>query len=113
MPTIRLQKKKPREVTYNKRAYQWVYNTPQWRRLRAAKLREDPICEECAKHGLTSITQEIHHRIPFEIMRTADEIELIAYDYDNLVSLCTPCHKEAHEELKGKKRLIPHHAEYR
>jgi len=114
MPTIKLPKKKPREVTYNKQAYQWIYNTPIWKRLRAEKFKANPVCEHCEKEGRVSITEEVHHRIPFEIMSSREQQQEVAYDRDNLVSLCMDCHKEAHRLLRGgKPNFIPPHAQYR
>lgn len=96
MPTINLGKKKPRERTYNKAAYQSVYNTPRWVAVRAAKVREDPLCEECLKEGLVRQVEEVHHIIPIDIDCIDEEL---VYGFDNLISLCIPHHKEAHRKL--------------
>ena len=108
MPTITLMKKKPREVTVNKAAYQSVYNTPQWKRLRKAKIKANPLCEECEKKGMTTIAREVHHIVPFDINGIDNDI---AYDYDNLICLCVDCHKEAHAKLH--KPFFPYNTEYR
>ena len=108
MPTITLMKRKPREVTVNKAAYQAIYNTPRWKKLRKAKIKANPLCEECEKKGITTAVAEVHHRIPFDINGIDYEI---AYDYDNLVSLCVECHKEAHAKLHRPQ--FPYNTEYR
>ena len=95
MAHIKLVKSK-RQVTVNKKEYQKVYNTRRWKDLRAAKIRNNPVCEECARKGKTTPAKEIHHIRPFEI----DNDLSLAYDYDNLISLCVECHKEAHEKLR-------------
>ena len=95
MARIKLIKSK-RPVTVNKREYQKVYNTRRWKDLRARKMADNPICEECERKGKTTPAKEVHHIIPFEI----DYDLSLAYDYDNLVSLCVECHKEAHEKLR-------------
>ena len=95
MPTIKLVKSH-RQVTVNKKEYQKVYNCRRWKELRAAKFADNPVCEECAKEGRTTPTKEIHHIKPFEI----DNDLSLAYDYDNLISLCVECHKQAHEKLR-------------
>jgi 5-methylcytosine-specific restriction enzyme A len=102
MPTIKLQKKKQREVTVNKAAYQAIYNTPRWKRLRAEKVMNNPLCEKCLdkKPPVIKQTEEVHHKKPFEIARSQDEIEALAFDYDNLISLCIECHKEEHVKLR-------------
>jgi 5-methylcytosine-specific restriction protein A len=97
MPTIKLFKSRRKEPTVNKKAYQAVYNTPRWKKLRALKVQDAPICEECLKKGKVTPTEEVHHIIPFEI----DNDISLAYDFDNLISLCVECHKEAHMKLKG------------
>jgi len=110
MPTITLAKTKPREVTINKSAYQKIYNTPRWKRLRKYKVTENPVCEVCAAKGLTEPVKEVHHKIPFDI----NDIDYdLAYDYDNLISLCIACHKEAHEKLHQPMRHFPTNTEYR
>jgi 5-methylcytosine-specific restriction protein A len=110
MPTITLAKTKPREVTRNKSAYQKIYNTPRWKRLRKFKVTENPICEVCAEKGITHVVEEVHHKIPFDINEINEDL---AYDYDNLISLCITCHKEAHEKLHQPLRHFPSNTEYR
>jgi 5-methylcytosine-specific restriction protein A len=103
MPTIKLSKTK-RRPTYNKAGYQKVYNTPRWKRLRAEKVANNPVCELCAAKGITRVVEEVHHLVPFEI----DNDLSLAYDYDNLISLCVECHKQLHMDLKGG-RFSPHY----
>lgn len=92
MPTIKLMTPKKRDKTYNKQATQAVYNTPRWKQLRAFKLMMNPICEKCEALGITRQTTEIHHKVPFDINDTPERIEELAYDYNNLESLCDDCH---------------------
>lgn len=96
MPTINLNKRKPRERTYNKAAYQDVYNTPRWKALRLYKVKNNPLCEECLKRGVIKQVEEVHHIVPIDIDNFSEEL---AYGYDNLISLCIECHKEAHKKL--------------
>jgi 5-methylcytosine-specific restriction protein A len=93
MPTIFLGRKKQGEVTFNKSALQKFYNTPRWKRLRALKFRENPLCEKCLAKGLVRQTEEVHHIIPTNIQHPDEDL---IYDYDNLISLCKECHTEAH-----------------
>lgn len=101
MPTICLGKKKPRQRTLNKQLYQDIYQDPRWKRLRAAKFGVNPLCEKCEEKGKVTLTQEVHHKIPFQTGKTQEEIEALAFDWDNLQSLCVPCHKEADRKLRG------------
>lgn len=98
MPTINKQpKKKP---DYSKRGDNIlaakIYNTPQWKNLRKIKLMNNPVCEMCLNEGKVTPTQEIHHIRP--ILTGQDESEMmdIAYDYNNLISLCKECHHKIH-----------------
>lgn len=101
MPTINLGKKKKRDRSFAKIIYQDIYQDKRWKRLVAWKLKEKPTCERCTSLGLTSATKEVHHKIPFDWGRDDEEKETLAFDYDNLESLCTPCHNIRHIELKN------------
>lgn len=54
-----------------------------WVRLRAAKLREDPVCEICGRE----VAAEVDH-----IKEIQDGGHPL--DWDNLQSLCTRCHRD-------------------
>lgn len=58
-----------------------------WRKLSESKRANDPLCEHCLRHGRTTPASEVHHIIP---ITTAPRLRL---DYDNLMSVCHPCHK--------------------
>jgi 5-methylcytosine-specific restriction protein A len=95
LPTLKnIIKPNHRRDTVNKAAYQKVYNTRRWKRLRRLKLQNNPICEKCWERGRVTPTEEIHHIVPF-----AQDMEL-AYDYDNLIALCIECHKEMHKHIR-------------
>ena len=103
MPTIVLGKKKKRIWEYNdnkKRLHKW-YNNSHWRRLRHCKIVTDPLCEECLKQGRITSAEEAHHIIP---INSLDPDVGLIYDWDNLISLCIPCHKEAHSIINAPKR---------
>lgn len=102
MPTIKLLKKqsrtkRPDPVKRQDRIK--IYQTKRWKRLRAIKIVESPICEECwRRYGRVEEAVDVHHRISF--MSTDDplERERLAFDYDNLMSLCKKCHQRIHNE---------------
>ena len=100
MPIIFFGKPKKRDRTVNKQLCQRIYQDPRWRRLRAEKFKNDPLCEECEKRDIVKQAEEVHHKIPFETGRTPGEIEALAFDYDNLQSLCVKCHKKADRKFK-------------
>ena len=62
----------------------------------------DPLCEDCLLEGKVTAATEIHHKVSF--MSTNDPMERnrLAYDYSNLVSLCTYHHKLRHGTIKPK-----------
>jgi len=59
------------------------YDT-RWTRIRAAFLREHPLCEECAKAGRMVPAREVHHVKPLSDGGT--------HDTENLMALCKSCH---------------------
>jgi len=94
MPTINLGVKRKRDVTYNKTIFQYIYQDPRWRSLRFIKYTNNPLCEMCLKEGRVTQTDEVHHIIPF--YNGVEVLEWLAFDYDNLMSLCTECHHKIH-----------------
>lgn len=69
------------------------YNAPRWRRLRASVLRRDGyLCRYCLRYGRRRQATTVHH------IEHADEHPELAYNADNLVSLCEACHNKMHPE---------------
>ena len=101
MPTIYKPKKK-----YQKNDSQYdaarrkIYNSERWRRLRAWKFANNPLCEKCLENDITTPAEDIHHIISF--MSTDDPFRRkeLAYDYNNLQSLCKDHHQEIHNRKK-------------
>lgn len=88
------------------------YNTLRWRKLREAKLQDSPLCEICLENGKVTPATEVHHRM--EISQAGSYLEAmdIAFDYNNLQSLCTQCHQDLHaqkhhDQWKGKTKSKP------
>ena len=59
-----------------------------WRRLRAAWVRQNPLCVHCKAKGKVTPVQEVDHIIPFSGLD--DPLRL---DQSNLQSLCKSCHR--------------------
>ena len=93
-PTINLGKKKKRDRTLNKSSLHKWYNTTRWIRLRDAKRRDKPLCEDCALEGRVTPVEEVHHIRPINIDNPDPDM---IYDFDNLVSLCVEHHKLRHK----------------
>ncbi len=61
------------------------YSTDRWRKLRAAKLARNPLCEECQRQGKATPATMVDHIIPIRFGGKS-------LDMDNLQSLCWSCH---------------------
>nr|DAO74578.1 MAG TPA: HNH endonuclease [Caudoviricetes sp.] len=61
------------------------YRSTAWRKLRAVKLEQQPLCEECLKHGRHTPAQIVDHIVP--INEGGASLDLV-----NLQSLCHACH---------------------
>ena len=101
MPTIKLLRRKRDNVcTQRKGKFQEVYQDKRWKFMVASKKRVNPLCERCEKLNKVTAMKEVHHIIPFERGKTAQEVESLAFDWDNIESLCETCHEIRHKELK-------------
>ena len=83
---------------------QKIYNSKTWKQLRELYYSDHPLCQRCLEKGIIKPSEEIHHKIPFLTGKTSDEIYELAYDYENLMSVCKQCHSEIHKELNELKR---------
>ena len=83
------------------------YQSTEWKRKREAILARDNYqCQECRRYGKLRQAVTVHHKQHLE-----DHPEL-AFDNDNLISLCRACHDKAHPE-KGTKSLELKRSRYR
>jgi 5-methylcytosine-specific restriction protein A len=70
------------------------YHSNRWRNLRLEKLKENPLCVECAKQGLTTLATVGDHINP---VRLGGEF----WDKENIQGLCESCHnKKSAKESK-------------
>lgn len=79
-----------------------VYNTARWKRLRLVKLRDNPLCEICEKKGITKMADDVHHIQSFMSVDDPEARKALAFDYDNLMSLCDECHSEIHKRKRSR-----------
>ena len=99
-----------------------IYNSREWKELRIQKLRANPLCEQCIKDGeaigipggyIRSATC-VHHIVPIETAKTKDEMKRLAFDVNNLRSLCFACHARIHKELgSNTAKIVRQRAEAR
>ena len=88
------------KITPNKQVAQNYYNTTGWKKLRNAYLMQHPLCEMCLKEGKTSITEEIHHKIPILTGLTDSERTSLLLNANNLIALCKYHHHLIHKQMK-------------
>ena len=81
--------------------YKKLITSPRWVKLRTEKVANNPLCENCLLSDITTPTQEVHHIRPVESAPDQHTMLLLCFDYNNLQSLCSKCHKTVHIELKS------------
>lgn len=97
MPTIYKPKGKKTNVnSYMEEERKKIYRSERWKRLRALKFANNPLCELCQKEGRTTPAEDIHHIVSFMTATDPGTRYQLAYDYDNLMSLCKQCHQRQH-----------------
>lgn len=79
---------------------QRLYESAEWRSLRAMQLEKTPLCEKCYLNGRITRAEICDHRV--EIKDGGGEL-----DADNLQSLCRACHnkKTAIERIKRNNKF--------
>lgn len=109
MPTInKPNNKKKRDNTKKKHGLQkliqqHVYSTTRWRNLVKVKRMISPLCERCLSQNRTTEVAEIHHVIPLKTCNgDLNYLLQLAFDYDNLMSVCCQCHEDIHAEMRAK-----------
>lgn len=70
------------------------YHGATWLKLRMMKLHRDPCCEACLADQRITQATHVHHIKPI-----GTHMEL-AYDMNNLQSLCHSCHSRTHAHIR-------------
>lgn len=68
-----------------------------WRKVRAAYLRRNPLCEQCNRNGLTVRAELVHH---IKEIKQGGSM----YDPTNLMALCNSCHEDLHKANRWRRR---------
>lgn len=78
-----------------------LINTTRWKRLRLQKLQAQPLCEcdECKTIDKITPATEVHHITPVESVSSIEQMKLLMYDYNNLLSVSHECHSRIHQEM--------------
>ena len=76
------------------------YRSAKWKQKRARILRRDAyMCQRCRRYGKITAATIVHH------IKHAEEYPELAYDDENLISLCDACHNKVHpEKAEGRNR---------
>lgn len=90
------QEKERYELT-RKSSYRRGYDKT-WQKVRKAKIKNDPLCEECLRQGKTVPADVVHHIIPIE---ECSDLRLVM---ENLMSLCTMHHEVEHKKDRWSKK---------
>jgi 5-methylcytosine-specific restriction enzyme A len=66
-----------------------------WQQLSVRYRKENPLCVECAKRGIATAADEVHHIVPIS------EAPWLRLEVSNLMALCVACHRSIDE---GRRR---------
>lgn len=94
MPYIN-KKKKKRDNSGSRKERQKIYNTPLWKGMRLKQIQEHPLCEVCNIEGRITLAEHGHHLISF-VGKSEEEKQQLAFNTDNVISVCAKCHNEIH-----------------
>ena len=84
---------------------QRIYNSSEWRRLRDAKLEQQPLCERCLEQGYYVSARCVHHKVPIETARNYEEMKRLAFcAMSGLQSLCYQCHSDIHKVMNSRSK---------
>lgn len=75
----------------------WLYNTTRWRKLSRLKRMEQPLCEECLLYDVIKPADLVDH------VKEVEDHPDLAFDYDNLRSLCLSCHNTKTADVARKR----------
>ena len=59
-------------------------------------LKNDPLCEMCLEEGIVTPADDVHHIVSFMSVTDKHSRTYLAYDYNNLKSLCKKHHQLVH-----------------
>lgn len=87
-------KKQKNEGTRKER--QKIYNTPLWKGMRLKQVQEKPICQVCELMGKVTLAEDCHHLRSFLKGKDIIERQQLAFDTDNIISVCKKHHSDIH-----------------
>jgi 5-methylcytosine-specific restriction protein A len=81
------------------RSWLRLYKTARWRKLREAKLAQDPLCEWCLEQEIVTEATEAHHAVPHK----GDEEKFWSGPF---VATCKPCHSSRGQKEDHGKTVV-------
>lgn len=109
MPIVELPKKRTNKdrgyTAQDDTGHLWAkecYNTDTWRRFRQSYLMSHPLCELHSALNEVVPAEEVHHIVPISQAGSRLEANDIAFDSNNLMSLCRECHNWYHAIQHGR-----------
>lgn len=102
MPTITKRQSRASQTTIsgNKKERMRIYNHRRWKELKNLKLDLNPLCEECARVGRVRESKDVHHIVSFMSTTNPTVRYRLAFDINNLQSLCKQCHQRKHNSYE-------------
>lgn len=88
--------KQKRKNNQKKKERQEIYSSRMWKKLRLEKLRQNPICEICELENKSNLAIDVHHLKSFLNANDEYEKEELAFDINNLLSVCKMHHSLIH-----------------
>lgn len=78
-----------------------LINTARWKALRLKKLQSQPLCEceVCKELGKITPAEAVHHIVPVESVTSIEQMEVLMFDLNNLMSVSFECHARIHKEM--------------
>lgn len=64
-------------------------------------MMDNPLCEVCLANDIITVGEDIHHIISFLSTDDSDKRSNLAYDYNNLQTVCKTCHQKIHNGNKN------------
>ncbi|NBW14751.1 MAG: HNH endonuclease [Caulobacteraceae bacterium] len=85
---FRIRNREVKRKESSKPAYASLYRAARWTKASQAYRMENPLCADCARHGVTAAAEVVDHIRPHK-----GDLEAF-WDVANWQSLCAKCHNE-------------------
>lgn len=85
---------------------QKIYQSTLWRKMRLQQFSEHPLCQICEAEGKVKAGEHVHHVRSFVNAPNLVERDRLAYDPDNLMTLCEECHGKIHSGSAEAQRVL-------